>query len=54
MKAFYVFMLYCTQLELAIAKVAPVRNANYVADLKRDEMKWERELRLWEINHVAS
>lgn len=52
MKYFYAFMLYCTELELAIAKKAPVRNPNYIAALKADQMHWEKELRLWEVNHA--
>jgi hypothetical protein len=52
MKLFYAFMLYATQFELAIAKAAPVRNAANIAALKQDEMRWEKELRLWEVNHA--
>ena len=52
MRYFYALMLYATRFELAIAKAAPVRNPNYIAALKADEMRWEKELRLQEINHA--
>ena len=51
MKFFYAIMLYATRFELALAKAAPIRNPNNIAALKADEMKWERELRLYEVNH---
>jgi hypothetical protein len=50
MNYFYAFMLYATQFELALAKKAPVRNPNYIEALKADEMKWDKELKLWEVN----
>jgi hypothetical protein len=52
MRLFYATLLWLTRFELAIAKKAPVRNPANIAALKVDEMKWERELRLYEVNHA--
>ena len=52
MKYFYAFMLYCTELELALARQVPVRNPDYIAALKADQSRWEKELKLWEVNHA--
>jgi hypothetical protein len=52
MKTFYSLMLWLTQFEIAIAKAAPIRNADYIRALKHDEMRWEKELRLYEVNHA--
>ena len=52
MRRFYSLMLWATQFELAIAKAAPIRNADNIKRLKQDELKWEKELRLWELNHA--
>ena len=43
--------VYLTQLELAIAQKAPVRNPHNIAQLKNDISKWSLELQLWELNH---
>jgi len=51
-RLFYATLLWLTRFELAIAKAAPVRNPANITALKADEMKWERELRLWELNHA--
>lgn len=52
MKYFYEFVLYCTELELALAKKVPVRNPKYIKDLERDLAKWELALKLYEVNHA--
>ena len=54
MKYFYAFMLYATQFELALARKAPIRNRDNIAQLEADELKWEKEYKLWEVNHAAS
>lgn len=51
MKYFYAFMLYCTELELAIAKQVPVRNPDNIRMLEADLARWEKELFLYEVNH---
>jgi hypothetical protein len=51
MKYFYAFMLYATRFELALAKAAPIRNPAYIKALKADELKWEKEQRLYEVNY---
>ena len=54
MRYFYKVLLASTRFELALARSAPVRNRQNIAALEADEMKWERELHLSEINHAAS
>ena len=41
---FYRALLWATQLELALAKDAPVRNHDHIATLQRDEAEYQRAL----------
>lgn len=43
-RPFYSFLLWATQLELAIALRAPNRNYRHIASLKRDEDEYSKLL----------
>lgn len=44
MKFFYSILLHFAELELAIAKAAPIRNAQRVAACQADVDRWEKAL----------
>ena len=44
MSLFYRVLLWMTQLELARAKAAPVRNQAYIETLQREESDYSREV----------
>lgn len=49
MKTLYRFLLFMTQLELAIAK-ATGRNPANIEQLQKEESKWQHELLMVELN----
>lgn len=51
MKLFLRFMVWATELELAVARKGG--NRKLVADLSADLMKWQGELLRWEVRHAT-
>ena len=49
MRYLYSFLLFMTRFDLAIAK-ATDRNPENIAQLQKEERKWEKELLLLEVN----